>query len=92
MTEMNSKIEGEKYMLENHSLAKELPEYKELIHEMKMNDGHFSRLFNEYDEVEHTVHRIESGAEAASDERLENLKKHRLSLKDEMFEMLKKAA
>jgi uncharacterized protein YdcH (DUF465 family) len=78
--------------LENHSLSHEFPEMRERIHQMKMSDNHFARLFAEYDEIEHSVHRIESGAEAASDMYLETLKKQRLSLKDELFGMLKKAA
>jgi uncharacterized protein YdcH (DUF465 family) len=78
--------------LENHSLINEFPEMRERIHQMKTSDNHFARLFGEYDAVEHEVHRIESGAEAASDERLETLKKQRLSLKDELFGLLKKAA
>jgi uncharacterized protein YdcH (DUF465 family) len=78
--------------LENHSLLKEFPEMREQIHRMKTSDQHFAKLFAEYDTVEHGVHRIESGAEAASDERLEALKKQRLSLKDELFALLKKAA
>ncbi len=78
--------------LENHSLVKEFPEMRERIHTLKQSDGHFARLFAEYDEVEHSVHRIESGAEASADERLEALKKQRLGLKDELFSLLKKAA
>lgn len=78
--------------LENHSLVKEFPEMKEKIHSLKSSDGHFSKLFAQYDELEHNVHRIESGAEAASDDRLEELKKKRLSVKDELFGLLKKAA
>ena len=78
--------------LENHSLAKEFPELHAQIHQLKTSDNHFAKLFAEYDAVEHDIHRIESGAEAASDDRLEGLKKQRLSLKDELFGMLKKAA
>ncbi len=78
--------------IENHSLVKEFPEMRDKIHTMKTSDNHFSKLFNEYDEVEHEIQRIENGAEAASDERLETLKKQRLNLKDELFGMLKKAA
>jgi uncharacterized protein len=78
--------------LENHSLINEFPEMRENIHTLKTTNHHFARLFAEYDTVEHDVHRIESGAEAASDERLEALKKQRLKLKDELFAMLKKAA
>lgn len=77
--------------LENHSLAKEFPEMRERIHQLKTSDNHFARLFAQYDAVEHDVHRIESGAEAAGDERLELLKKQRLGLKDELFSLLKKA-
>ena len=77
--------------LENHRLAVEFPEMKKRIHELKGSDTHFARLFTEYDAAEHEVHRIESGAEAASDERLETLKKKRLELKDQLFLLLKKA-
>ena len=78
-------------MLENHSLVNELPEYREAIHALKLSDNHFSRIFDEYHEVDKEIHRIESGAENTSDEYLENLKKQRLFKKDELFEMLKKS-
>ncbi|MGE3623416.1 MAG: YdcH family protein [Bdellovibrionales bacterium] len=78
--------------LENHSLIKEFPEFRERIHTLKTSDNHFARLFAEYDTVEHEVHRIESGAAAASDEHLETLKKKRLNLKDQLAAMLEKAA
>lgn len=78
--------------LENHSLIQEFPELRERIHTLKTSDTHFARLFAEYDEAEHAVHRIESGAEAADDARLEALKKQRLHLKDELYSLLKKAA
>jgi uncharacterized protein YdcH (DUF465 family) len=78
--------------LENHSLVHEFPEMRERIHRMKLSDTHFARLFTEYDALEHNVHRIEAGAEAASDDRLEELKKRRLALKDELYSLLKKAA
>lgn len=78
--------------LENHSLVQEFPDMREQIHALKQSDAHFARLFTEYDTAEHAVYRIESGAEAASDERLERLKKKRLNLKDQLFAMLKATA
>ena len=78
--------------LTNHSLLNEFPEYRDLIHTLKTSDNHFAKLFGEYDDVEHKVHRIESGAESTSDEYLESLKKERLRLKDSLFSMLKNAA
>jgi len=78
--------------LESHSLVQEFPEMREKIHQLKMSDKHFARLFAEYDAVEHSVHRIEAGIEASSDTHVEALKKLRLKLKDELFGLLKKAA
>ena len=78
--------------IENHSLINEFPEFKDRIHQLKVSSTHFGRLFAEYDTVTHDVHRIETGAEAASDERLEALKKQRLQLKDSLYALLKQAA
>lgn len=74
--------------IENHSLANEFPEHKERIHDLKMSDMHFLRLFNEYHDVDKEVHHFESGAEATSDEHLEALKVKRLHLKDQLFAIL----
>ncbi|MGK0443383.1 MAG: hypothetical protein ACJA1U_000308 [Bermanella sp.] len=74
--------------IENHSLANEFPEHKERIHELKISDMHFLRLFNEYHDVDKEVHHFESGAEATSDEHLETLKVKRLHLKDQLFALL----
>ena len=76
----------------HHNLVQEFPELQESIHRLKTTDNHFSRLFDEYDTIEHAVHRIESGAEVASDEWLEQLKKERLRLKDILYRLLKAAA
>ncbi|MFU8838794.1 MAG: YdcH family protein [Thiohalomonadaceae bacterium] len=74
---------------EHHDLVHELPEYREQIHELKMNNKHFARLFDEYHDVDHEVRRIEQGVETPSDAYLEDLKKKRLHLKDELYAMLK---
>lgn len=78
-------------MIENHNLHHEFPEHKERIHDLKMNDRHFARLFDEYHDMDREVRKIEDGAEAASDQRLEGLKLKRLHLKDELFAMLEAA-
>ena len=73
---------------EKHDLIHELPEYRERIHELKASDNHFARLFDEYHEVEHEVRRIEEGVEVSSDQYLEERKKKRLHLKDQLHSML----
>lgn len=75
--------------LENHSLHNEFPEFSAAISELKTSDAHFARLFNDYDSVEHQVHKIETGVENTSDDYLEELKKRRLFLKDELYGLLK---
>ena len=76
-------------LTEKHDLIHELPEYREAIHELKMNNQHFSRLFEEYHDTDHEIHRIETGIVNTSDEYLHERKKVRLALKDELFRMIK---
>jgi uncharacterized protein YdcH (DUF465 family) len=78
--------------IENHSLVKEFPEHKGVIHDLKLNDGHFARLFDEYHEVEKEVHRLESENTPVADEYIEGLKKKRLALKDELYALVQAAA
>jgi uncharacterized protein YdcH (DUF465 family) len=73
---------------EKHDLIHEFPEHRERIHELKVGDQHFARLFDEYHKLEHQVRRIEEGVETTSDNYLEDLKKKRLKLKDMLYVML----
>jgi uncharacterized protein YdcH (DUF465 family) len=76
---------------EKHDLVHELPEHRDTIHNLKMTNNHFARLFDEYHEIDHEVHRIETGVENTSDDFLEERKKVRLHLKDELFRMIQQA-
>jgi uncharacterized protein YdcH (DUF465 family) len=78
--------------MKDHTILKDFPEMSERIHKMKKNDGHFAGLSDKYDELEHSIHLMESGRETFTDEHLEELKKKRLKLKDELFSILQKAA
>jgi uncharacterized protein YdcH (DUF465 family) len=75
--------------LEKHDLIHEMPESKEAIHHLKTSNNHFAKLFDEYHDEDHAVHRIETGAQNTSDEHLENLKKQRLNLKDQLTGMIR---
>lgn len=74
-----------------HELADEFPQDRDLIHRLKQDDAHFARLADEYHTVNRAIHRIESEIEAASDERMESLKKERLALADEISSIIAKA-
>lgn len=71
-----------------HELSDKFPDMTDKIHEMKMNDGHFSRLFDEYHELNRKIHRIESRGTDRSDDFMEDLKKQRIVLLDELSGML----
>lgn len=74
---------------EKHDLIHELPEYRDEIHNLKMSNNRFARLFDEYHELDHEIIRIEGGVETTSDDYLDGQKKKRLGLKDELFTMIK---
>ena len=76
----------------SHSLINEFPEYRDAIHDLKTSNNHFARLFDQYHHVDKEVHRIEEGVENTSDFYLEDLKKKRLHLKDEMYGMIKSSS
>jgi len=71
-----------------HDLIHEFPELRERIHELKLHNAHFARLFSEYDQVDHELHRIEQEVETPSDAYAEELKKKRALLKDELYALL----
>ena len=75
-------------MIEKHDLHHEFPEFHDRIHELKMNDQHFARLFDEYHAINREILRIEEDIETTADEYLEDLKKKRLSHKDQLYRML----
>lgn len=75
--------------MEKHDLRHEFPEHEEKIHELKVSNHHFKKLFDEYHDVNNEIHRIESGAETTTDEVLNELRMKRVRLKDELYEMLK---
>ncbi len=71
-----------------HTLDEEFPDMRERISALKTRDGHFVRLAEEYHEVNRQVHRIETRVEPTSEDVEEELKRHRVRLKDEIAQML----
>lgn len=71
-----------------HELAAEFPEDAAALHRLRQENAHFVRLAERHHQVNRAIHRITCETEAASDERLEALKKERLHLLDEIAEML----
>ncbi|WP_457797930.1 YdcH family protein [Methylocystis sp. S23] len=67
-----------------HELHEEFPEHAEAIHNLKAGNAHFARIAEEYHTLNRTIHRMEANVEPADDATIEDLKKKRLTLKDEI--------
>ena len=74
--------------VEHHPLALEFPEHKDTIHTLKMANAHFAKLFDEYTDTDKAINRAENGVEHLADAALETLKKVRMHLKDQLFQLL----
>ena len=69
-----------------------LHEYRELIAELRQNDNHFARLFNEHNALDEEINRMESDAavSANSHQDIESKKREKLALKDKIYDYLRK--
>ena len=76
--------------IEKHDLLHEFPDHHHTIRHLKMNDNHFARLFDKYNELDLEVRKIEEGVENTSDDYLDARKLERVQLKDELFGLIKK--
>lgn len=71
-----------------HELAAEFPEFVALMHHLKETDGHFARLHESYHDVNRRIHRAETDIEPVDDFHMEDMRKERMRLKDEIYGML----
>ena len=74
-----------------HELAEEFPDQIDRIHDLKTSNAHFVKLFDQYHEINRAIHRAETDIEPTDDFHLEDMKKQRLALKDEIAGMLNQA-
>ena len=68
------------------------PEYRDLITRLKSEDTHFTRLFDEHNELDQRIKNLEARIELGTDNEIETLKKEKLNLKDQLYTILKDAA
>jgi len=78
--------------IEHHPLIAEFPEHRDSIHLLKEGNAHFQRLMASYEETDKEIFRMEEGIETPEDAVLNDLKRRRLELKDEIAAMLQEAA
>lgn len=67
------------------------PEHRELISELRQNNAHFAKIFDEHNALDHEIIRLEKDPVTSGLEEIEVLKKKKLHLKDELYQMILKA-
>ena len=68
------------------------PEFRELITQLKGEDPHFSRLFHRHNTLDQAIKNMEAGQAPAGDMAIEQLKKEKLLLKDQIYVILRKSS
>ena len=68
------------------------PEYRDLISQLKTTDHHFIHLFDKHNMLDQQIQNLEARIEKATNVEIEVLKKEKLHLKDEIFNLLKSKA
>jgi uncharacterized protein YdcH (DUF465 family) len=71
-----------------NDLTEDFPDKADRIRQLKASDNRFARLYDEYNELNRTIHRIETRVEPKPEEVEEELKRRRLQIKDEIMAML----
>ena len=74
--------------VEHHDLVHEFPEFKETIHELKINNAHFRKLFDEYHTLTREVENMQNEVTPVSAHTELEAKVRRLHLKDELYKLL----
>lgn len=75
-------------MIESHDLYHEFPEHHDTIRKLVLSNDQFVRMMRDYDDIDHKIQRIEQRVEAASNHYEEELKKIRVSLKDQLYKLI----
>jgi uncharacterized protein YdcH (DUF465 family) len=71
-----------------NDLVEDFPDKADKIRDLKLNNNHFARLYDEYNELNRTIHRVETRVEPTTEDVEEDLKRRRVRLKDEILAML----
>ena len=69
----------------HHPILREFPEQRETIKSLKAGNERFRRMFEEYHALDEEIYRIEEEIDFATDEKIEELKKRRAWLKDQIY-------
>lgn len=74
--------------IEHHDLYTEFPDLRDAIDTLKAGSGHFAGMFARYNRLTGKVENLEEHDMPVADFTLEDMKKMRVKLKDEIYQLL----
>jgi uncharacterized protein YdcH (DUF465 family) len=74
--------------VDHHDLYTEFPDMQDAIDALKVASAHFAGLFGRYDRLTGKVENLEEHDMPVADFTLEDMKKARVKLKDEIYQLL----
>ena len=74
----------------HHPFVAEFPGHRETIRSLKLADGKFRQMFEEYHHLDDEICRIEEDVEFATDQQIDELKFKRAKLKDALYSAVQK--
>ncbi len=72
-----------------NELAEQFPQAVEKMQALKVSDAHFAKLHDDYHALNRAIHRAETNVEPTDDFHLEDMRKQRLALLDEIAPYLR---
>ncbi len=69
-----------------------LQDNREIINELKQKDSHFAVIFEEHTQLDEQINRLEKDRvkQASWDDEIEQMKRRKLQLKDEIYKIIDK--
>ena len=74
--------------VDHHDLYTEFPDMQDAINALKVTNAHFAGLFGRYDRLTGKVENLEEHDMPVADFTIEDMKKARVKLKDEIYQLL----
>ena len=75
------------------ALAKKWQEHSDIIRELQASSPHFNDIFQEHSDLDQQIRRLSSDVvtNSSCDDEIEQMKRRKLQLKDEIFRQIDKA-
>ncbi len=74
---------------ENHDIFHEFPEFKDRIEGLAEKNPDFCELMGEHDVLDKEIRDLEIANQPVADEYMEDLKKKRIALKDQLYDLIR---